>query len=319
MDRDTADGFGGASEDEGGEADASAGMEITFAPGLSEKTSAEIDPNETSLEAYKRKMRDRRKAEKEKREKARAVKNGEVEEEKEEQDEFFGGSSGEEEEEEVVKKPAKGGKTKSKKDDQPDTTSAHLDLLTLPTPSTNPLAIDDSKHFSMTDIIKEEKNAGAKKRKRAPHKKTKTAEMREKDKELGDAGFEIDTKDERFQKLNVDHRFAIDPSHPQYVFFFLAKNVCPVKLTIFYPQIQKDESDVEAIGRAFETSSRPRPFRICAQHQDCQGRQPGFRIGKSGGFRQAKGWWLWLPNRSGRRLGGKEEEEETMRLSCICL
>ncbi|CDZ98668.1 Uncharacterized conserved protein [Phaffia rhodozyma] len=223
LDRDTADGFGGASDDDE-EGKGAGGMEITFAPGLSERTSAEIDPNETSLEAYKRKMRDRRKAEKEKREKARAEKNGgsKEDEDKESEDEFFGGSS---DEEEAPKKASKGDKkngkkpsTRSTEDDQPtETTAAHLDLLTLPTPSTNPLAIDDSKHFSMTDIIKEEKNAGAgKKRKRAPHKKTKTAEMREKDKELGDTGFEINVKDERFNKLNVDHRFAIDPSHPQF-------------------------------------------------------------------------------------------------------
>ena len=209
-------------------------MEITFAPGLMERDTfgEEEETEETTLEAYKRKMKEKKRIRKE----IREEKFGKTKDPKEEkkkgsvskgEDDFFGKVDEDDSDDEtptiLPPSSSKSTKSSSKSKSDPSSTAdankeaALLDLLTLPTP--NALAIDDSKHFSMTDIIKDEKNSlgGKKKRKRGPHG-GKLKEAKERDVELGDQGFEIDVKDERFsKKLNEDHRFAIDPSNPQYV------------------------------------------------------------------------------------------------------
>jgi hypothetical protein len=258
-----ADGFGGGgsdsemSDDENafGRADDSGAMEITFAPGLSEKRGNEVmeeASEENTLDAYKRKMREKRKARKEERDAKFAGEAAEKEAGKSNRkddgkgkkaaaspaggDDFFGEESDDSGDVPPPSTNAKASKSKSSSSKPAPSTSAittstsstdpsakeaaFLDLLTLPTPGAIG-KVDDSKHFSMTDIMKDEKAAGHKKRKRAPHSKKKGGE---KDVELGDREFEIDVSDPRFsKKLNEDHRFAIDPSNPQYVsFLFLS-------------------------------------------------------------------------------------------------
>lgn len=229
-----ADGFGGKAhgaddEDDSDAVEGAEDMEITFAPGLMERDTfgEEEETEETTLEAYKRKMKEKKRIRKE----IREEKFGKTKDPKEEkkkgsvskgEDDFFGKVDEQDSDDETPtvlppsSKSSKSSKSKSTKEPSADDKkeAALLDLLTLPTP--NALAIDDSKHFSMTDIIKDEKNAGGKKkRKRGPHG-GKLKEEKERDVELGDQGFEIDVKDERFsKKLNEDHRFAIDPSNPQ--------------------------------------------------------------------------------------------------------
>jgi hypothetical protein len=238
-DRDEADAFGNDSDsdEDGGKA---GGMEITFTPGLTEKGAAgeddEDDENITTLEAYKKKMREKRRVKKEEREK-RLADGGEASSGDEEataakpkkktgkiaKDAFFAAedSSGDELDANVVQVKAKGGKKAGgAKSADGDKEAALLDLLTLPSTTTTAaeeaMGIDQTKHFSMNDIIKEEKAAGNKKRRRAPHGKKAGAD-REKEVELGDKNFEIDVKDERFSKKLVDdHRFAIDPSNPHF-------------------------------------------------------------------------------------------------------
>lgn len=236
--RDEADAFGNDSDsdEDGGKA---GGMEITFTPGLTEKGAGgeddEDDENITTLEAYKKKMREKRRIKKEEREKRLAEgdeastgdeqaatkptkKTGKIA-----KDAFFAAedSSGDELDANVVQVKAKGGKKiAGGKAADGDKEAALLDLLTLPSSTTTAaeeaMGIDQTKHFSMNDIIKEEKAAGNKKRRRAPHGKKAGAD-REKEVELGDKNFEIDVKDERFSKKLVDdHRFAIDPSNPHF-------------------------------------------------------------------------------------------------------
>jgi len=228
-----ADGFGGKGMSDDDDSDAVEGaedMEITFAPGLMERDTfgEEEETEETTLEVYKRKMKEKKRIRKE----IREEKFGKTKDPKEEkkkgsvskgEDDFFGKVDEQDSDDEtptILPPSSKSSKSpKSKSKSEPSASDAKeaalLDLLTLPTP--NALAIDDSKHFSMTDIIKDEKNSlgGQKKRKRGPHG-GKLKEAKERDVELGDQGFEIDVKDERFsKKLNEDHRFAIDPSNPQ--------------------------------------------------------------------------------------------------------
>lgn len=259
------------SDDDGG----GDGMEITFAPALAHKDTfgQEEDREETTLEAYKRKMREKKKAKKESRAAATEAdgEDGTAAASKSKQkkdvaggDDFFGDSS--DSDDEAPPPPSSKGSKKDKgasrtADDSAaaaDKNQALLDLVALPTPAVPgaAVAVDDSKHFSMADILKDEKNAGKKKRKRAPH--GGKLKEKEKDVELGDRGFEINVKDERFsKKLNEDHRFAIDPSNPQYVFSFSwLSYVCALSdrrcLSSF--QLQEDQGDDQDSRGAFSTA-----------------------------------------------------------------
>lgn len=235
QDRDEAEAFGQDTDDE----DEKGGMQITFTPGLTEKGAAEEDDededNITTLEAYKRKMREKRRIKKEEREKRLAdggaassddedkPKKGAKKTGKAGKDDFFAAGSSSEDELDANIVQVKSKKNKNGKAPQTEAEAkeaALLDLLTLPSSTTTAaekaLGIDQTKHFSMADIIKDEKSAGKQKRRRLPHGKKGGAD-REKEVELGDKNFEIDTGDSRFsKKLLDDHRFAIDPSNPQF-------------------------------------------------------------------------------------------------------
>lgn len=222
--------FGAMTEDdkggEGGE------MEITFKSGLALKGDAKADDEEdlTTIERYRRRMKEkmnRKKEKKELRAGTRATKDAEASDGKHislpsgDVDEFFNEDEIEGEGEflqdepepsrSIKKAPSKANKT----DKRPLKAKA-----TEPTASGQPAAtveeldavagIDEAKHFSMQDIIKAEKDAGKKKRKR--NKKSKGAER---EVELGDEGFDINVKDERFKVLHEEPAFAIDPSNPQ--------------------------------------------------------------------------------------------------------
>lgn len=210
--------------DEGGE------MEITFKSGLTMKggPAANDDLDETTIERYRRRMKEkvnRKKEKKELRAGTRAAKDAEAADGKhvprraDEDDEFFNddNAAGEDEflqaaPEKSIKekkpsiKPAKQDKRSSKPDAEEKAgrsaaTFEDLDALA---------GIDEAKHFSMRDIVKAEKDAGKKKRKR-----NKKSNAVEKEVELGDEGFDINVKDDRFKVLHEEPAFAIDPSNPQ--------------------------------------------------------------------------------------------------------
>lgn len=163
-------------EDEDGEEDVD--MEITFTPGLNEFKKAEEEPKEegeeTTLEKYKRKEKERRTA--------RIQKWQESKEAKED----------EEHEENEKNKTAKG-KGKSKKEREKK--KKEMEQLAL--------LVDEeteAKHFDMKDIIKAEKNA----KKKSKYRKEGLVEDK----------FEMPVNDPRFTALYEDHEFAIDPSKP---------------------------------------------------------------------------------------------------------
>lgn len=223
--------FGALDEDdkggEGGE------MEITFKSGLTIKGDAKADDEEedlTTIERYRRRMKEkmnRKKEKKELRAGTRAAKDAETSDGKHvartsgEVDEFFN-DDGAEDEGELLQdesEPPRHIKKAPSKSDKVDKRSVNPQAAE-PTTSGQSIAtakeldalagIDEAKHFSMQDIIKAEKDAGKKKRKR--NKKSKAVE---KEVELGDEGFDINVKDDRFKVLHEEPAFAIDPSNPQ--------------------------------------------------------------------------------------------------------
>ncbi|KAL2917909.1 pre-rRNA-processing protein esf1 [Polyrhizophydium stewartii] len=219
------DAFGRKGDDEGEE------MEITFAPGLSEKAASllekkkeeEARKNETVFEAYLRKRKEKRKA----RRAGQGADDDDDEEDAEqdsesddmagrEDDPFFQQDFGPE-----FAKPSKNGKGKDgkgskggKDGDDKDGRSkkqvaedearsrAELELLLMDENETQ------SRHFDMKAVLQEEKQSKRKQR----GKKGK------KGKEAGDVqdDFEVDVADPRFSAVLENHQFAIDPTNPQF-------------------------------------------------------------------------------------------------------
>ncbi|KAJ9067180.1 pre-rRNA-processing protein esf1 [Entomophthora muscae] len=162
------------SDDDGSENE----MEITFAPGLSERNPAEESEDdvpaaepveETTVEKYLRKQREKLQAKKA----ARMEKHqGDTK---------------------VVE-------TKSSKKAKQDADRAELELVMMEDQS------DARQHFDMKHVLKAEKQAGRKGKHRG-----KAA-----DTELTQDGFKIDKEDPRFSALFTSHHFAIDPTNPQF-------------------------------------------------------------------------------------------------------
>ncbi|PCH33705.1 hypothetical protein WOLCODRAFT_160280 [Wolfiporia cocos MD-104 SS10] len=192
-------------------------MEITFTPGLS----AAKEGEETTLEKYQRKMKDKKKRRKEEM-KERAGK--EEEREKEEgktgaKDDFFADGSESEDEGKASAEEdtrVRGGKEKREKrkkkdakDEAEEPAPRHVSTaeeLALIAASDN--MAGEPKHFNMKAVLKAEKKQKLKK------KKGKKAAAEE-DNELQE-DFKIDVRDERFKAVHDDYAFAIDPSNPRF-------------------------------------------------------------------------------------------------------
>ena len=168
-------------------------MEITFAPGLTDKKGEE----ETTLERYQRKLKEKRKKRKEG--VKEAVRESEVQKKKPKQplDEFFDADSASDDE-----KKGKGAKAKDAGERRTTATTEELALL---------VASDDpngARHFDMSAVLKAEKKAGKRGKKGKREKCGRNEQDIQED-------FQIDVADERFKALHEDHAFALDPSNPQ--------------------------------------------------------------------------------------------------------
>ena len=184
------EGWGGRSEK--GDVD----MEITFTPGLSE---ARGDQDESTLEKYQRKMKEKRKKRKE------AVKEEQGREEDGMKDDFFDVDDAVNPKNDV--RSTRKGKLSKEQDSSSDNqsrTPATPSELALLVSSDNPKA--EPKHFNMKAILKTEK-ASKIKRKKNKRKAEDEHELQE--------DFSINADDERFKAIHDDHAFAIDPSNPR--------------------------------------------------------------------------------------------------------
>ncbi|KAL1709048.1 hypothetical protein EV121DRAFT_195711 [Schizophyllum commune] len=173
-------------------------MEITFTPGLSEKKG---DGEETTLDKYQRKMREKRRKRKEEMKERHAEKEKEAD-----GDDFF------EVDEEETSNTKKG--KKDKKSTKPNATTTPTPRiestaaeLALVATSDNPSA--EPAHFDMKAILKAEKKKGKK------GKGKKRGQGGDEEKDLQE-DFTLDVNDERFKVLHEDPSFAIDPTNPQF-------------------------------------------------------------------------------------------------------
>ncbi|KAF8202878.1 hypothetical protein BJ912DRAFT_1018743 [Pholiota molesta] len=214
------EGWGGDDAQDGGDDGDDVDMEITFTPGLS----AAKEGEETTLERYQRKMREKRKMRKEQvkeqgEEKEEGGKKGAEKRGKKVDDEFFEADSEAERPAEEGEKSHKDkgkdkGKSKSKKARHADASDeerpaarkeATEEELALLVASNDPDA--EPKHFSLKSVIKAEKGK--------KHRKGRKEKNKEDDGEAQE-DFVVNVKDERFKVLFEDHHFAIDPTNPHF-------------------------------------------------------------------------------------------------------
>ncbi|GAA6011140.1 hypothetical protein JCM11491_006738 [Sporobolomyces phaffii] len=229
---------GGAKSSKGGKG----GMQITFAPALSERSAKQLDlvegdKPETAIETYRRKEKERKERKKAER-KAKAEGRdfdeegpfGEQEgEDRGFDDDFFADDGGKDPfsayddgnvssgDEIGLKKKDK--KKLSKKDKKAqreaeekaqEAANSELALLVGSDDEDDVLggAGEGGKHFDMRKILKAEKTKG--KKVKAKGKKAKKDEAPVND------DFKLDLGDDRFKSLHDDFDFAIDPSNPRY-------------------------------------------------------------------------------------------------------
>ncbi|KAG0694818.1 hypothetical protein DFH29DRAFT_1005989 [Suillus ampliporus] len=162
-------------------------MEITFTPGLSEAKNLE---DETTMEKYQRKMREKRKKRKEEAKvKTPAVANAGGEEQSGKKvsfdDEFFEGASGSE----------------SSVESDAEKTSMSTKQASRTRDADKPMSRQE-----MKSIDKAEKKG---------KKKWGQKKVDHEDDEVEDE-FVIDVKDDRFKAIHEDYQFAIDPSNPHF-------------------------------------------------------------------------------------------------------
>ncbi|KAF5390243.1 hypothetical protein D9757_002977 [Collybiopsis confluens] len=156
-------------------------MEVTFTPGLS---ASKDDQDETTLEKYQRKMKEKRKIKKEN------IKSVHDHEGIANSDDFFTTVSNDEGAHGRESSPAQ---------------MATRDNSSVAIPPNN----TEPQHFSLKSVLKAEKLNGKKlKRKGSKKNKLEETEVQE--------DFSIDVDDERFKAIHDDHDFAIDPSNPRY-------------------------------------------------------------------------------------------------------
>ncbi|TPX54741.1 hypothetical protein PhCBS80983_g05778 [Powellomyces hirtus] len=241
-DRDDNGHRGGAQRDKDEE------LEITFAPGLSEKAAkllekrkeGDAQKDETVFDAYLRKRKEKRKAKKAATKKPDASDVDDQDGQDDDEDQPLGGGGGSSDGDEHAvdmsdpffaeefadadqfeqpkpsKKSKSNSKSKSKSNSKPTqdpTTPPTLsrgELELLIAPSTGSAQQSEGRHFDAKQVIKEEKAAKNKNKNRS--KKNKSKEQREGG--IQD-GFEINTADPRFEALLENHQFAIDPTNPQ--------------------------------------------------------------------------------------------------------
>lgn len=164
------------------ESDSEVDMEITFNPGLDEKsdTLAREDQEETTIEKIRRKEKERRKARKAK-----------VKELKQQAE---------------TEKKSKLKARKQKKDltdDQNAKSKAELELLMMKDEGDDEGSLNNKAHFNMNEILKSEKE------------KKKRNKYQNKEKIVED-DFKPNLHDDRFKEMFEEHDFAIDPTQPEF-------------------------------------------------------------------------------------------------------
>ncbi|CAO1615532.1 unnamed protein product [Sympodiomycopsis kandeliae] len=219
-------------------------MEITFMPGLSEaagrraaagKQSELTEGEETTLEKYLRKQREKKAS----RKAAAMAKNGEDNEADDNDDiktsslpqpkesdlgfddPFFASDGGEDDFDEMLERERSGksrndNKKPAKKDAKKPTRQEPIEAA-----DDGAESLDEDgthrNHFSMQDIIKSESKKGKKLNRWEKKKAAKNNSLPQKASLSTQDDFAMNVSDPRFKAVMDDHQYSIDPSHPGFV------------------------------------------------------------------------------------------------------
>ena len=192
-------------------------MEITFTPGLSQKKD-----EETTLDKYQRKVREKRKKRKQERKESEKSTSENKSSGKIQNDGFFGSGSDEDDVSDRETQRISGENARKKEDRQrifPPQKEATVKKLSSPQN-----VQEEPKHFDMKMVIRAEKRRVGRSKK--DRKDTHEQELQE--------DFTIDVNDARFKALHEDHRFAIDPTSPQWVSYIIHIMACSPTLPISF-------------------------------------------------------------------------------------
>jgi hypothetical protein len=211
-------------------------MQVSFTPGLSASNDTAIsvfendprDIEETTMEKYVRRERERKQRRKEK---MKAKREGRDPEEADEpattelvepadqgfEDPFFTDPAQAEKDAKKAHKAAKA-KLRAEREAEEKLSSAkraELELL-----MAGDGAEENVKHFDMREIQKAEKEKNKKgkfkNKKKGNNKETLDLNEEEAEAATADDAFQLDTKDERFERIFESHEFAIDPTNPRF-------------------------------------------------------------------------------------------------------
>jgi len=229
-------------------------VEITFTSGLmGDSKRGEEDPGheETTIEKYKRKEKERMKSKKaayEAKKKGVDITEGGKDATKEETDLGFDDPFFQEEEQVVTKKEKKKAEkvAKEKRAAEKAAERAELELLMLDDVGGKAVAGGNIKHFDMKDVVKAEKERKLKKRKSG--KKAADAEGVQ-------DGFEADVKDPRFAALFEEHDFAIDPTNPRFKKTSTMQKLMEEKRSRKQGQVDNDKVGANRKKRKVETQT----------------------------------------------------------------
>lgn len=185
-------------------------MKITFRSALTEDPAKKGLEDETTIERYARKERERKAQRKERALATRGGADAEAEDGPQEDlgfdDPFFTADEPEQKSKAAVHKEERRKKREAREAEEKQNAAekAQLQLLMTDNHSDEAGHLD---HFDMAEILKAEKN---KKKKGKKGKKNAEAAAGLQD------DFKIDVSGDRFKALFEDHEFAIDPSHPRF-------------------------------------------------------------------------------------------------------
>lgn len=211
-----------------GGSDSEGSMEITFTPAFA-GSAAQVDPkDETSLETYKRREKERRERKKAGKGKEPAEE-GVAEEDEGFDDHFFkdgrdmddaiaareeGALASDDEDAGEAAATTKKARKQTRDERQAakaekDQKRRDLEAALGEGSGSDGEDGDGRRHFNMNDIIRAEKLQGKKKKHQKGQKAKRLAELKD--------GFEIDAQDQRFKSVFEEPDYAIDPSNPQCV------------------------------------------------------------------------------------------------------
>lgn len=192
------------------------GMQITFTPALTEDTSGKKkgDQEETTVEKYLRKERERRAKRKEK---ASRIDGDDVDAAGEDDqaatedlgfdDPFFTAEEPSKPTKSALRKEERLKKREAKEEQEKQDAAekAQLELLMADNANDDGAHLD---HFDMNEIIRAEKQKGKKKKKKGKHAVEDRGGLQD--------DFQMDVGDSRFKAVFENHEFAIDPSNPKF-------------------------------------------------------------------------------------------------------